>query len=81
MAKSKSYVTIADRMLIDEIAKEAQKVLELAKAKGIKDFHFTCVDGRGKDEVEAINLEIDLKNLNSEIRGSRIASSGHIFNN
>lgn len=33
MAKSKSYVTIADRMLIDEIAKEAQKVLELAKKK------------------------------------------------
>lgn len=75
----KGYITIAERMLIDEIAKEAQKVLGLAKAKGIKDFRFTCEDGRGKDEVEAINYEIDCRNARMIADTSRNASSGHIF--
>jgi hypothetical protein len=76
----KGYVTIAERMLIEDIYKEAQKVLGLAKAKGIKDFYFTCEDGRGKSDVEAINYEIDCRNARIIADTSRNSSSGHAFN-
>lgn len=76
----KGYVSVAERMLIENIIKEAQKVLDLAKAKGIKDFRFTCEDGRGKDEVEEINYEIDCRNARMIADTSRSSSSGHAFN-
>lgn len=78
--KEKSYVSVAERMLIEDIAKEAAKVLKLANAKGIKDFYFTCEDGRGKDELDAINYEIDCRNVRTLSDGVRPSSSGHKFN-
>lgn len=79
--KEKSYVSVADRMLIEEIRKEAAKVLALANAKGIKDLYFTCEDGRGKDELDAINYEIDCRNARVLSDDShRISSSGRSFN-
>lgn len=78
--KEKSYVSVAERMLIEDIAKEAAKVLKLANAKGIKDFYFTCEDGRGKDELDAINYEIDCRNVRTLSDSIRPLSSGHKFN-
>lgn len=78
--KEKSYVSVAERMLIEDIAKEAAKVLKLANAKGVKDFYFTCEDGRGKDELDAINYEIDCRNVHTLSDGIRHSSSGHKFN-
>lgn len=78
--KEKAYVSVAERMLIEEIAREAAKVLKLANAKGIKDLYFTCEDGRGKDELDAINYEIDCRNIRALSDIARKSSAGHSFN-